>query len=146
VDHLIISKLPFPPANERLVYEAGNRVGVQAVFEEAQWNLRQGFGRAARDKSARYTLWICDPRLPLPNELVAHGYAKYARQRENLTQRDWYNNFDQLMSHRLFGRYGGSTGLFAKPVQMGYFTADGKLIEHAVNLASRPEDRIKIIA
>jgi Rad3-related DNA helicase len=144
VDHLIVSKLPFPPANERLVYEYNVRVGLQGVFEEAQWSLRQGIGRAMRDKSARFTLWICDPRMPLPDELVRFGYPKYMRQRENATQRDWYNNFDQLISLRLYGQYGG-TGLFAKPVKMGYFSDNG-LEEHDVHLASRAEDRIRITA
>lgn len=89
--HVVITRLPFPPANDarqaalvdiltmrgyaRQKAEGSVfRVSVQA----ARRKLRQGIGRGLRAPSDSVTLWILDPRFPLPDAIIrdpARGLA-----------------------------------------------------------------------
>jgi hypothetical protein len=145
VDHLVLTKVPLMPSDERRAREFSSSLALRMMFTEAHWLFRQGVGRAARDATARYTLWLGDTRIPLPDELVP-PYAKYTRETSELL-RQFYEQFEAI-SLRLFGRSTHSrTGLLAGHVKLGYARRSGSQLivtEHDVMLSPRQEDRVLI--
>lgn len=130
VDHLVLTKVPLMPADERLSREYSTAFSLKLLFNEAHWLFRQGIGRGARDASAKFTLWLGDPRIPLPDQLVP-PYPKYIRE-TNETVREHYERFNNVISNRLYGRGDKSrTGLLAGSVRLGYIRrVDQDLILH----------------
>lgn len=79
IDNLVILRLPNPPPDslrEAVLTKALERRGMSAddarniLFDEARGEslrrLAQGIGRGIRSESDRCTVWIADPRFPLP--------------------------------------------------------------------------------
>jgi hypothetical protein len=138
VDHLVLTKAPFPPVDERRQRETHGNVAIKAMFTEAHWRFLQGLGRAMRDPTARFKLWIGDPRIPLPDELTP-PYAKYIKETNRFIA-DMYEQFNITISNRLFGQIESRSGIFAKPVRFGYLEQqdDGLVLRyHDVILAPR---------
>ena len=83
VDHLVIPRMPFAAPDEaraavriramaRRGMAEGDARGVLAAAAraDAMRRMSQGLGRALRRPSDRATVWILDPRFPLPDNLI----------------------------------------------------------------------------
>ncbi|WP_296716813.1 helicase C-terminal domain-containing protein [Tistrella sp.] len=83
INHLVITRLPFPyfePARRLALldsmmargYSLAKARGViyGIAQKEARRRLRQGIGRAIRAESDSATVWILDPRFPLPDSIT----------------------------------------------------------------------------
>ena len=142
VDHLVLAKAPFVPADERKQLDVNLGYAIKTMFHEAMWLMRQAFGRAMRDETARFTLWLGDVRIPLPDALTP-PYPRYVKQNSPFMQR-LYDLFNLAISQRLFGLAGKSrTGLLAGTVRLGYLVQRGDVLElkeHDVILTPQPED------
>jgi ATP-dependent DNA helicase DinG len=92
VKHLVVARLPFAPPNPveddllRALLAArgmgGREIdGILMVrrMEETRRRLRQGLGRAIRAPEDAATVWIGDPRFPLPDELVRDRRARVSQ-------------------------------------------------------------------
>jgi ATP-dependent DNA helicase DinG len=85
VPRLVICRLPFPPPSERLLAredpEAASLMGYEMI-EGMMRKLRQGLGRPIRSRTDASTVYIADPRFPLPREvglplgLMAHPMSR----------------------------------------------------------------------
>jgi len=87
LNHLVVARLPFQPPNRTaeelaaILAErdqgrvtptmARNHIRM-AQINQTMIKLRQGFGRAIRQKDDRATIWICDPRFPRPGDKTLH--------------------------------------------------------------------------
>ncbi len=70
VDQLVIPRIPFAPP-ERAREAVLGRSQAHRSVQRGQRKLKQGIGRALRRQSDKATLWVLDPRFPLPRELTA---------------------------------------------------------------------------
>lgn len=83
ISHLVITRLPFTPpdgARSRALLQqfirrgmdpqAANKLLFAINRSGAKRRFRQGFGRAIRKADDRCTVWIADPRFPMPAELL----------------------------------------------------------------------------
>lgn len=78
VDHLVISRLPFPPSDPAAVGENGMAERVTAML----MTLRQGLGRPFRGPSDAATIWFADPRIGLPEDVAdREGLTPHPRSR-----------------------------------------------------------------
>ena len=92
VKHLVVARLPFAPPN--LVEDdllrallAARGMGGREIdgilmvrrMEETRRRLRQGLGRAIRAPDDAATVWIGDPRFPLPDVLVRDRRARVSQ-------------------------------------------------------------------
>lgn len=71
IDHLVICRLPWSPPDDefgRSLTDFDEETGVKASANTARMmqRLKQGIGRCTRRVSDRATVWIADPRFPLP--------------------------------------------------------------------------------
>jgi hypothetical protein len=79
IRHLVLTHIPFAPidavrnaALEHLLEQVGRKPGqirstrFPIILARAIQKTRQGLGRAIRSDSDRATIWICDPRWPVP--------------------------------------------------------------------------------
>lgn len=81
IQHLVITRIPFSPPSQNshvdLIYKAhlhknglsDDRIeaSLKARAMQRTWRkLRQGLGRPIRSKTDKATVWIADPRFPLP--------------------------------------------------------------------------------
>ena len=142
VDHLVVTKVPLMPSDERRAREFTRMGALRLMFNEAHWQFRQGMGRAGRDMTARYTLWIGDTRIPLPDEMVP-PYAKYTRGTSDILHQ-LYEAFEAVSLQR-FGRSASRTGILAGTVTLALVrnTANGIVVtNHEVMIAPRIADRV----
>jgi ATP-dependent DNA helicase DinG len=83
VNHLVIPRIPFePPDPEKntvlrtalirlsLNDETARRILAGRSHGRTERKLRQGIGRAIRSSTDQATLWILDPRFPLPDAMI----------------------------------------------------------------------------
>lgn len=103
VDHVVIPRIPFPApdeARELVLRRAWAARGVderQAMFaaralaeQDMKRKLRQGLGRGVRRADDSCTVWLLDPRFPVPETLVRQRrlrlYQGLAERRSSLAQ------------------------------------------------------------
>jgi len=73
IDDLVITRLPFaPPTNyiRARTAEGEDEIAMGHLVDDMLRRLRQGLGRAIRQKSDVARIWIADPRFPVPLALV----------------------------------------------------------------------------
>lgn len=73
IDHLLISKIPyFAPDNDKRNMEDNVNRGrsYDYLIDDTKRKTGQGFARAIRHPAHKATIWICDPRFPLPTKLA----------------------------------------------------------------------------
>lgn len=84
IQQLVIPRIPYPPLDgsrnaalrevllgRGMDEELASRIALGASRGDVARKLRQGIGRALRRHDDRATLWIADPRFPLPKQAVA---------------------------------------------------------------------------
>lgn len=90
IDELIITRLPYLPANDplyesiQMTYmergvdeETARRIAFGRRIAEAKRKFRQGVGRAPRRPNDRVRLWIADPRFPVPGKDVSQNNRSF---------------------------------------------------------------------
>lgn len=98
IDHLVIPRIPYVPVDEDRAFILSERmklIGRPEEYSDGAFHhesrartfrkLRQGTGRAIRQASDVATLWIMDPRFPLPAALLARKLTHQGI----ATRRDW---------------------------------------------------------
>jgi len=70
--HLIVPRIPYPPVGQAAKEDEFSFLNSQEV---AMRRLRQALGRALRNPNDAATLWILDPRFPVPAEMMRGGQA-----------------------------------------------------------------------
>lgn len=74
IDHLVISRLPIAPKGEAegSIFVYASKISTRTLSDGLARTvrlLRQGIGRAIRARDDAATIWICDPRFPLPGPM-----------------------------------------------------------------------------
>lgn len=144
IDHLVVTKLPIAPPDQRRLSDPRFSSGFRWEFTEANWSLRQCIARALRDSTARPTCWILDAHLPMPSEMdpVKYGEPRFVEVRHAYIN-NLYRLFESTISLRLFGQ---RVGIMRKPVEIAILRRDSnqKLIlkSHHVVLRPKYEDEL----